>query len=100
MAEAPPAQDLSAAPVLPAAAVQELTESGFVILADAFSRKQMVGISATYDEVMAVASGEDYKIGSTTSRLFDLVNRGGAFDDVYVHPLLLEACGHVIRGPF
>lgn len=79
---------------------QQLTESGFAIIPGAFSPHQMVGITAAYDEAMAAAPGDDYKSGSTTDRLFDLVNRGAAFDAVYLHAALLEACAHVIGEPF
>lgn len=39
-------------------------------------------------------------VGSSTTRVDDFVNRGPAFDDVYVYPPLLEACCRVIGRPF
>lgn len=84
---------------LSTAAAQQLDELGFVTIS-AFPPKRMADISAAYDEVMAAAWGEDYKWGSTTTRLFDLVNREATFDDIYVQPSLLEACAHVIGAPF
>ena len=46
------------------------------------------------------ATGHDVRIGSTSTRVSDFVNRGPEFDDVYVFPPLLEACCRVIGRPF
>jgi ectoine hydroxylase-related dioxygenase (phytanoyl-CoA dioxygenase family) len=35
-----------------------------------------------------------------TTRVHDFVNRGAEFDELYVHPPLLEACCRVIGQPF
>jgi hypothetical protein len=57
-------------------------------------------LTAAYDEVMGVASEPDFKTGSTTTRMSDLLNYGSAFDDIYFYPPLLEACSHIIGEPF
>jgi ectoine hydroxylase-related dioxygenase (phytanoyl-CoA dioxygenase family) len=49
---------------------------------------------------MASATGEDVRVGSTSTKLSDLVNRGAAFDDLYVFPPLLHACCLVMGRPF
>ena len=49
---------------------------------------------------VASATGDDIRIGSTTTSVNDFVNRGAEFDDVYVFPPLLEACCRVIGRPF
>ena len=49
---------------------------------------------------MASATGDEIRVGSTSTKLSDLVNRGAAFDDVYVFPPLLDACCRVIGRPF
>ena len=49
---------------------------------------------------MASATSEEIRVGSTSTKLSDLVNRGAAFDDLYVFPPLLDACCRVIGGPF
>jgi len=57
-------------------------------------------LSAAYDKLMAVTAGPDFKIASTTPRMLDLLNYSSVFDDVYLHPPLLEACSHIIGEPF
>src|SRR6516162_7122930 len=57
-------------------------------------------LAAAYDKVMSSGSEPDFKIASTTTRMYDMVNRGPAFDEIYIHPPLLEACAHVIGEPF
>ena len=93
-------QQIRSGSTLPSQSVRQLVESGFVIipgpaLGDAFNE-----LSAAYDEVMAAASGPDFKIGSTTNRMTDLLSRGSVFDNVYLYPPLLEACSHIIGEPF
>ena len=78
-----------------------LRNAGFVVIpgpiaGDAFGR-----FAAAYDSAMTDGQGSaDMGVGSTTTRLHDLVNRGNAFDPVYLHPPLLEACASIIGGPF
>lgn len=49
---------------------------------------------------MARASGPDFKIASTTTRMSDLLNCGPVFWDIYLYPPLLEACSRIIGEPF
>src|SRR5205085_8147184 len=44
--------------------------------------------------------GPDLRVGTTSTRVSDVVNRGAAFDELYVFPPLLEACSLVIGQPF
>jgi len=53
-----------------------------------------------YTDAVGSATGDDIHFGSTSTRVTDFVNRGTAFDDLYVFPALLEACGRVIGRPF
>jgi hypothetical protein len=53
-----------------------------------------------YDAAVASAAADDVKIGSTTTRVSDFVNRGAEFDPLFTFPPLLEACCHVIGRPF
>ena len=85
---------------LPTASVQRLIESGFVIIPGPLTAERLSGLTVIYDDVMNSGTGADFKIASTTTRMYDLVNRGPAFDDVYIHPPLLEACRQVIGEPF
>lgn len=57
-------------------------------------------LTAAYDRVMALASGPDFRVASTTTRMSDLLNYGPVFDGIYLYPPLLEACGHIIGEPF
>ena len=55
---------------------------------------------SAYDEAVGSATAPDLRIGSTSTRVTDFVNRGPAFDSVYLSPALLQACCLVIGGPF
>lgn len=91
---------LAAGNELPAAAVAELRETGFVVLPGPAWPNRVAVLSDAYDAAMASATGDDIKIGSSTTRVNDFVNRGCEFDDLYVFPPLLEACCRVIGRPF
>ena len=79
---------------------KQLVKSGFSIVHKAFSKPKLNVISAAYNEIMASASGPNFKFASNTTRMSDLLSYSPAFDDVFVHPALLEACAHVINEPF
>jgi len=85
---------------LPLTSVQQLIEAGFVVIPGAVSSPRFPELSSAYDEVMNSGASPDFKVGSTTTRMYGLVNRGPVFDDVYTYPPLLEACRLVIREPF
>ena len=85
---------------LPRQSVQQLVEEGFVVVPGTVSGDSFNELTAAYDEVMAVAAGPDFKIGSTTTRMSDLLNYASMFDGIYLYPPLLEACRHIIGAPF
>ncbi|GJG89355.1 hypothetical protein tb265_45360 [Gemmatimonadetes bacterium T265] len=86
---------------LPGRAADALHEAGFVVLPGPLAPEGLPPLSAAYDAVMAAGEGSaDFKAGGTTARLYDLVNRGAAFDTLYVYPPLLAAAAHVIGRPF
>lgn len=60
----------------------------------------MERLGNAYMAGMASATGTDIRIGSTTTRVGDFVNRGPEFDGIYVFPPLLEACCRAIGRPF
>ena len=60
----------------------------------------MERVRLAYDAAVASAAADDVRIGSTTTRVNDFVNRGAEFDVLYVFPPLLEACCRVIGRPF
>jgi hypothetical protein len=85
---------------LPLTVVRQLLAAGFVVIPGPFSPPRFPELLSAYDEAMNSGASPDFKVGSTTTRIGDLVNRGPVFDDVYTYPPLLEACRHVIREPF
>jgi hypothetical protein len=85
---------------LPVTSVHQLIESGFLIIPGPVLSPRLSELSSAYDEVMNSGASPDFKVGSTTTRMYDLVNCGRVFDDLYTYPPLLEACRHVIREPF
>src|SRR6188768_219923 len=91
---------LAAGRELPLDAASELQERGFVVLPGPVRSDRMKLLADAYDAAVASATGDDIRIGSTTTRVHDFVNRGAEFDDLYVFPPLLEACCRVIGRPF
>jgi hypothetical protein len=81
-------------------AASELEERGFVIVPGPVQSDRMEQLINAYTGALATAAIDDIKIGSTSTRVSDLVNRGQEFDALYVFPPLLEACCLVIGGPF
>lgn len=79
---------------------RELDERGFAVIAGPVPAERMPRLADAYDAVMATATGDDIKIGSTTTRVNDLVNRGAEFDGLYTFPPLLDACRQVIGPSF
>ena len=91
---------LAAGSELPTDAASELEERGFVIIRGPVPPDRMELLANVYTAAVASATAGDKKVGSTTTRVSDFVNRGKEFDDLYVFPPLLEACCRVIGRPF
>jgi ectoine hydroxylase-related dioxygenase (phytanoyl-CoA dioxygenase family) len=83
---------------LPADACQELDERGFTVVPGPVH--DIARLAAAYDAAVRSADPEDVRVGSSTTRVRDLVNRGPEFDALYLHPPVLKACCHVIGEPF
>jgi hypothetical protein len=77
-----------------------LHDDGFVVLPNSMHPEQVERLAQAYDASVAGATGDDIKIGSTSTRVNDFVNRGPQFDALYLFPPLLEACCQVVGGPF
>src|SRR3954467_8615474 len=92
--------NLAAGKELPAHAASELEERGFVVFPGVVPVDRMKRLAAAYITAVTAAAGDDVKVGSTSTKVSDFVNRGAEFDDLYVFPPLLEACCRVIGGPF
>ena len=91
---------LAASSELPPDAVSELLDRGFLVLRNVIADDRMARLSAAYDAAVSSASEPDLRVGSTTTRVSDCVNRGAEFDPLYVHAPLLDACCRVIGKAF
>jgi ectoine hydroxylase-related dioxygenase (phytanoyl-CoA dioxygenase family) len=85
---------------LPASALQDLQDVGFVVIGNPMAPDRLAKLAAAYDSAVASASPDDVKIGSTTTRVRDFVNRSSEFDELYVYQPILEACSRIIGQPF
>jgi hypothetical protein len=93
-------ETLEARSELPADGAFELQHRGFVVLPGPVPAEQMERLTNAYDAAISSASGADLRVGSTSTRVSDFVNRGTEFDGLYVFPPLLDACCRVIGRPF
>jgi hypothetical protein len=85
---------------LSSTACRALERDGFVVLPGAVPVDRVERLAAAYDAAVASADSTDMRIGRTTTRVDDFVSRGVEFDEVYVHPPLLQAARLVIGRPF
>lgn len=85
---------------LPARALQELMDSGFVVIPGPVASDRLAQFARAYDSAVAGAAPPDLSVGSETTRVHDFVNRGAEFDGLYVYRPVLEACCRVIGRPF
>jgi hypothetical protein len=91
---------LAAGSELPMDAAAALQEGGFVVLPGPVPSDGVERLANAYSAAVASATANDVRIGSTSTRVSDFVNRGAEFDSLYVFPPLLEACCLVIGRPF
>ncbi|MGB9178884.1 MAG: phytanoyl-CoA dioxygenase family protein [Pyrinomonadaceae bacterium] len=73
---------------------------GFVVIPGPVAPDRVAQLAAAYDAAVASASSDDLRVGSTTTRVNDFVNRGSEFDELYVYQPVLEACCRIIGQPF
>ena len=52
-------------------------------------------VADAYDAEVGAPVGNDIRIGSTSTRVVDFVNRGPLFDPLYVYPPLLDAAARI-----
>lgn len=94
-------EKISAGSQLPSRVNVALQTVGFAVIPGPINADALERLSEAYDTAMIDGEGSaDLAVGSTTTRLHDFVNRGEAFDPIYVHPPLLEACACMIDKPF
>jgi hypothetical protein len=77
-----------------------LQDAGFVVLAGPYPVERFGAVADAYDTEVGAAAGEDIRIGSTSTRVMDFVNRGPLFDPLYVYPPLLDAAARIIGPSF
>jgi len=77
-----------------------LLDAGFVVVPGPVPDDRLAELSASYDAAVSAADPSDVRVGSTTTRVSDFVNRGPEFDGLYLYPPLLDAAAIVIDGPF
>ncbi|HSE66068.1 MAG TPA: phytanoyl-CoA dioxygenase family protein [Gemmatimonadales bacterium] len=80
-------------------AASELDERGFLVLPGPVPSERVDLLADAYTAAFA-AAGDDMRVGSTSTKVVDFVNRGPDWDSLYVFPPLLEACCRVIGRPF
>ena len=91
---------MAAGSTLPADALHDLHDVGFVVIPGPVDHADMGRLADAYDSAVAAASPDDVKVGSTTTRVTDLVNRGLEFDALYMFAPALEAACRIIGRPF
>jgi hypothetical protein len=83
---------------LPVEASATLQNTGFVVIPGPLPVEQLEVLADVYDAEVQAAVGDDIRVGSTSTRVVDFVNRGHLFDPVYVYPPLLDAAVQIV-GP-
>ena len=86
--------------MLPLIAKAALKEAGFVVLPGPFSIEQLEVVADVYDTEVHAAVGDDIRVGSTSTRVVDFVNRGPLFDPLYIYPTLLDAAAQIVGPAF
>ena len=81
-------------------AAYRLQTDGFVVMPGPLPEERLAVLAHRYDEAVSGASSEDVKVGSTTTRVRDFVNRHAEFDGIYLYPPILQACCRTIEQPF
>ena len=86
--------------MLSAGTYEGLDKVGFTVVPEALPAADLVSVTAAYDAAVESAAPDDIRVGSSTTRLSGLVNRGPEFDALYLHPLVLKACCRIFKEPF
>ena len=85
---------------LPPDAARALRTDGFVALPGPCTPAELALLQGAYDDACAGASPEDARVGRSSTRVTDFVNRGAVFEPVYTFPPVLEAARLVVGGRF
>jgi hypothetical protein len=84
---------------LVAEAASKLKNDGFCVVPGPVPAEGLRALIDAYDRAMHEADPTDKRMGQTTLRVHDFVNRGPEFDSIYVYPPLLDACWQIIGRP-
>jgi hypothetical protein len=90
---------LPATDPVPAAVLADLERDGFVILREHIDRARARQLVAEYDLAVERADPADVSRKSST-RVWDFVHRGPAFDPLWLDPVLLELVARQLPCPF
>jgi hypothetical protein len=93
-------ESLASEVTLSPSSAQDLERDGFTVLPGPVDEARLREWVNLYDLAVLNAAHDDVKVGGSTTRVRDFVNREGRFDDLYLFPALLGACCRVIRKPF
>jgi ectoine hydroxylase-related dioxygenase (phytanoyl-CoA dioxygenase family) len=85
---------------LPANTARDLLDSGFTVIPGPVATERLAQLADAYDSAVTNAAAPDLHVGSNTTRVHDLVNRGTEFDPLYVYHPILAVCHRVISRPF
>jgi hypothetical protein len=86
-------QRLSAECHLDPVSARALDRDGFVVVTGPVRDDEIDGLAVAYDRAMDAAQSPDKRVGSTSTRVHDVVNRDGAFDALFQHPPVFEPEG-------
>ena len=91
-------RSIAAQSKLPDDVAQQLLDVGYVVMEGPVEGKA-AQLAEAYDAAVLAAHPDDVSIRSST-RILDFVNRGPAFDGIYIYKPLLGACCLIIDRPF
>lgn len=77
-----------------------LRTDGFIVIPGPVHAAKLAALATLYDRAASEAPPDDIKVGSTTTRVRDFVNRNSEFDELYLYPPILRACCRIIEQPF
>jgi hypothetical protein len=71
--------------------VRTLRDQGFIVIPGPIAGANLARLADAYDTAVLEADPADVGAAGSTTRVHDFVNRGAAFDDLYLHAPILEA---------
>ena len=82
---------------------RRLDEDGFTVFEDVIDEDWLNALRQAFEQAYdreGADAGKEVAQMEGVRRLADLVNKGEAFDQVYLQPFLLAAVGYVLQQPF